>query len=154
ADVNNDGYLDIGSISFGCCAGIHIYLNQGDGTWSPSFGFLGGNSNQDFIFGDINGDGFADFACGHSRGTVYLGDGQGGFRPADGTLPPPPNGGRRGVSLGDVNDDGRDDLAFVTPSGGLAVWTWTAEGVWQDLSGSLPPTGNFEATQIADMNLD
>ncbi|MEO0252881.1 MAG: VCBS repeat-containing protein, partial [candidate division WOR-3 bacterium] len=25
ADINNDGLLDIGSVSFGCCDGIHIY---------------------------------------------------------------------------------------------------------------------------------
>jgi hypothetical protein len=153
ADVNNDGYLDLGSVSFGCCAGLHVYLNQGDGSWTQSFGFVGGNSMLDFVFGDIDGDGLADFASGHSTATVYLGDGLGGFEPADGNLPPVPICGRRGVSLGDINDDGRDDLAVVTESGGLAVWSW-ADGVWKDMSGELPVSGRFEATQIADMNLD
>ncbi|MBI1746552.1 MAG: VCBS repeat-containing protein [Acidobacteria bacterium] len=154
ADVDNDGFLDLGSISFGCCAGLHIYRNNGDGTWAQSFGFVGGNARNNFFFGDINGDGNADFASGHSSGTVYFGDGRGGFALADGNLPPAGSVGRRGVSLGDVNDDGRDDLAFVTSSGGLAVWSWASDGVWQDLSGSLPVSGDFGATQIADMNLD
>jgi hypothetical protein len=150
ADVDADGDLDIGSISFGCCAGIHVYLNHGDGTWSQSFGFLGGNSAMEFAFGDVNGDGRADFAASHGSGTVYLGDGAGGFAPADSNLPLGP--WRRGVSLGDVNGDGRDDLAFATSSG-VQVWSW-ANGSWQDHSGSLATAGDTDLTQIADMDLD
>jgi hypothetical protein len=87
ADVDNDGDLDVGSISFGCCAGIHVYLNNGDGTWIQSFGFVGGNSDMVFVFGDVNGDGLADIAASHGDGTVYVGDGQGGFNLADDNLP-------------------------------------------------------------------
>jgi FG-GAP-like repeat len=154
ADVNLDGLLDLGSISFGCCSGVHVYLNNGDGTWTQSFGFLGGNSNEDFLFADFNGDGNPDIACASSNGTVFLGDGAGNFTPADGNLPPVPNVGRVGISVGDVNGDGRDDLAFVAGPGGLQVWSMVSDGVWQDLSGNLPRSGNFEATQLADMDLD
>jgi hypothetical protein len=152
ADVDNDGDLDIGSVSFGCCAGVHVYLNNGDGTWSQSFGFLGGNAGDVFVFADVNGDGLTDFAVTHDAGTVYLGDGAGGFTLADGNLPLP--AWRHGVTLGDVNDDGQHDLAFVNSSGGLAVWTWVAPGTWQNLSGSLPGSGAFDLAQIADMDLD
>jgi hypothetical protein len=154
ADVNNDGFLDLGSTSFGCCSGVHVYLNHHNGQWSQSFGFLGGNGLDDFLFADFNGDGNADLATANSKGTAYLGDGAGGFTLADGNLPPVPNLGRPGISAGDVNDDGRDDLAFVNGSGGLEVWTMVSNGAWLDLSGSLPASGRFEATQIADMNLD
>jgi len=154
ADVDNDGDLDIGSISFGCCAGVHVYLNDGDGTWTHSFGFTGGNSSMLFQFGDVNGDGLADFAVAHQYGTVYLGDGSGGFALADGNLPPPGTAGRPGICLGDVNDDGRDDLGFVTSAGGLQVWSWVSPGLWQNLSGSLPASGASRLAQIADMNLD
>ncbi|NTV83148.1 MAG: VCBS repeat-containing protein, partial [Bacteroidales bacterium] len=64
ADVENDGDLDLGSISFGCCAGIHVYLNNMDGTWTQSFGFLDGNSDMIFQFGDMNNDGNMDFITG------------------------------------------------------------------------------------------
>jgi hypothetical protein len=39
-DVNNDGKLDVGSISFGCCAGLHVYKNNGNGTWTQTFGLI------------------------------------------------------------------------------------------------------------------
>jgi len=151
ADVDHDGDLDVGAISFGCCAGLHVYRNNGDGTWTQSWGFVGGNSAQLFAFADFNGDGFPDFAAAHGNGTVYFGDGNGGFALADGNLPSPL--WKFGVSVGDVNDDGRDDLAFVT-STGVGVYTWVAPGQWQNLSGTLATAGPVELTQIADMNLD
>jgi len=152
ADVNNDGLLDVASNSFGCCAGVHVYLNQGDGTWVQSFGFLGGNSREDIVFGDVNGDGFADLAVANQYGTVYLGDGTGSFELADGNLPPAGSLGRPGIALGDANHDGHDDLSFCS-SGTPAVWIWTPGNVWQDFSGGLPGVG-CQATQLHDMNAD
>ncbi len=153
ADIDNDGDLDVGSVSFGCCSGVHIYRNNGNGTWTQSFGFLGGNTRNNFFFGDVNGDGNADFASGHAAGTVYLGDGQGTFQLGDGNLPAPGGIGRLGLSLGDVNRDGRDDLAYVA-GGGLHVWSWVSNGVWQNISSGLPTSGQNEVTQIADMDRD
>jgi hypothetical protein len=154
ADVDNDGDLDVGSMSFGCCAGVHVYLNNGNGTWTQSFGFLGGNTDHGFNFGDVNADGYADFAAGQQHGTVYLGNGSGGFTLSDGNLPPGGDQGRVGPDLGDVNGDGRDDLSWCNTSGGVEVWTWTSGNVWQELSGSLPSTGTCESTQLRDMNAD
>ena len=154
ADVDNDGDLDVGSNSFGCCAGVHVYLNQGDGTWVQSFGFVGGNSADEIVFGDINGDGNADFAVSQQYGTVYLGDGSGGFVLDDGNLPGGGSTGRLGVSLGDVNGDGREELAFCTSAGGIEVWAWAGPGTWTELSGTLSASGLWEATQLVDMNLD
>lgn len=154
ADVDTDGDLDLASVSFGCCAGVHVYSNRGDGTWTQSFGFVGGNSTQDVTAGDVNGDGFADIAFAHQNQTIYLGDGAGGFVPGDSNLPPGGTVGRRGPSLGDVDGDGSDDLAVITGQGGVAVWRRDPGGTWTSLSTGLPATGNYEATQLFDMNLD
>src|SRR5512146_1665018 len=73
ADVDNDGLLDVGSVSFGCCAGVHVYKNMGVGKWRQTFGFNGGNSNMDFVFGDINNDGNQDFVAAQQYGAPYFG---------------------------------------------------------------------------------
>jgi hypothetical protein len=154
ADVNNDGLLDLGANSFGSGDGIHIFLNNGDGTWSQSFGFLSGNSTMDFVFGDVNADGDVDFAVAHEYGSVYLGDGSGNFTLADGNLPPAGSIGRRGPSLGDVDNDGDADFAFCNSNGGVEVWAWSSSGVWVNISGTLPVSGGYEVTQLRDMDID
>ena len=154
ADVDGDGDLDVGSISFGCCAGLHVYLNQGDGSWVQSFGNLGGNSNSEFTFGDVDGDGWPDFAASHDSGTVWIGDGTGAFRRADGNLPGGGAFNRAGISLGDIDGDGRDELAWADSAGALQVWSWGAGDIWTDRSGALPSGGNWDATQLWDMDGD
>lgn len=150
-DIDSDGDLDVGSTSFGCCAGVHVYRNHGDGTWSQSFGFLGGNADQDFEFADVNGDGHLDAVCSHQQGLVYIGDGAGGFGAANGNLPA--QSGYRGLAAGDADGDGRDEVALVR-SGGPEVWRWGPGNVWTEISGDLPLTGVYEATELADVDLD
>lgn len=151
ADINNNGWLDIGSIAFGCCDGLHVYLNNTDGSWTHTYGFLGGNSAMEFRFGDFNGDGNADFAASHGSGTVWLGDGNGNFSNADGNLP---GTWRSGIAIGDITGNGRDDLAWTT-SNGIEVWTLNHGGQWENLSANLAAIGiGFHRAQIADMNLN
>jgi len=155
ADVDNDGDLDLGSISFGCCSGIHIYLNNSDGTWTQGFGFLDGNSDMIFQFGDISNDGIMDFIASHESGTAYFGNGTGVFNLNDIGLPTSGSTGLYGPSLGDVDNDGGMDLAFTSSNGGLHVYIYQEDiQEWTDWSGNLPATGSFEHTQLADMNMD
>ena len=154
ADINNDGYLDLGSNAFGYDDGIHIFVNNGDGTWNQCFGFIGGNSTMDFLFGDVNADGNADFCAAHQFGSIYLGDGNGNFVLADGNLPPPGNVGRRGPALGDVDNDGDMDFSFVNLNGGIEVWTWQGNNTWSNFSGTLPVSGPYSLSQLNDMNID
>jgi hypothetical protein len=154
ADIDNDGFLDLGANSFGSGDGIHIFLNNGDGTWNQCFGFIGGNSTMEFYFGDVNADGNADFAAAHEYGSIYLGDGAGNFALADGSLPAAGSMGRRGPSLGDIDNDGDGDFAFCNASGGVEVWTWQGSSTWSNASGTLPGSGPYDITQLFDMNID
>lgn len=154
-DIDNDGYLDLGSISFGCCAGVHIYKNMIIGKWRQTFGFLGGNSGMEFSFGDINNDGNLDFIVTHQYGTVYFGTGTGNFVLKDNNLPSPGSGGLQGVSLGDVDGDGGKDIAFIGTGGSVNVWKWSNSGQnWINLSVNLPSSSSFQKTVLYDMNSD
>jgi len=147
ADVDCDGDLDIGSNAFGCCAGVHIYLNNANGSWTQSFGFTGGNSSMDFVFGDVNNDGYPDFATSHQNGTVYINDHTGNFTVARA-------GYSDGPDLGDIDNDGTDELSIVNNNGGVEVWKWSEGNNWTSISNGLPVSGGYEATQIYDMNSD
>lgn len=147
ADIDCDGDLDIGANSFGCCAGVHVYRNNGDGTWTQSFGFLNGNSSEDFVFGDVNNDGYPDFAAAQQNGTVYLNDQTGNFILSL-------SGYRDGPDLGDIDNDGSDELSCVNSNGGVEVWKWSDGNIWTSFSNGLPVSGGYESTQIYDMNMD
>ena len=147
ADVDCDGDLDIGANSFGCCSGVHIYLNNLDGNWIQSFGFLGGNSSMDFVFGDVNNDGYPDFAAAQGNGVVYLNDQTGNFSLSLA-------GYRDGPDLGDIDNDGSDEVSFINSARGVEVWKWNPGNNWVSMSNGLPSSGSFSLTQIYDMNMD
>ncbi|MFO7638911.1 MAG: VCBS repeat-containing protein [bacterium] len=153
-DFDNDGLLDIGSISFGASDGLHVYKNLGNGAWRRTFGFTGGNSSMEFYFRDINNDGNLDVIAAHGTGSIWFGDGAGGFTPANTGLPAS-SSGLRGLSPGDVNNNGGADVAFANSGGGVEVWTWDESlQRWTEFSGDLPQADSFQATQLCDMNAD
>jgi hypothetical protein len=154
-DVDADGDLDVGSIGFGASSGLQIYMNDGNGTWRRSFGFLAGNSRHVLAFGDVDGDGHRDVVAAKEEGTVWLGDGDGFFEQADGNLPTPGGSSMRdGPSLGDIDGDGRDDLAFCDGADNAQVWLARGAGSWEDASSGVPATGTCEHTALEDMNGD
>ncbi len=152
ADIDVDGDLDLVSNSFGASNGVHVYRNNGDGTWTQTWARTGGNAQAHVCFGDVNGDGYPDVAASYQYGTIFLGDGGGGFTPADTGLPGAGTTGLKGVALGDIDGDGCADLAF-TRSGGVFVYVWRATQ-WVSASAGLPASGNYEVTHLWDMNLD
>jgi hypothetical protein len=153
-DIDNDGDLDLASISFGCCNGVYAYENRRDGTWEYAFSNAGGNSGSVAItFGDVNGDGLLDLATGIANGSVWIGDGLGGFVPGDGNLPPPAGLGF-GLDLADVDLDGKQDVSLANGAGGVEVWLWAGAGFWTPASDNLPTSGPYDLTQMEDMDGD
>jgi len=153
ADINNDGKLDIGVLSMGCCNGTRIYKNNGDGSWTQTFAAQGGNSSKEFFFCDLDKDGNIDFATNDDTGIPYFGDGSGNFTLRHNNLPSA--GLSKGLSVGDADNDGDDDIAYIGSGGTVNIWKWdNSSQNWISLSANLPASGNFQKTILYDMNSD
>jgi hypothetical protein len=98
-DLNGDGIPDL---LVGDANAVSVLLGNGDGTFGASTGY--GTSGGSVAIADINGDGKADIIAGHE---VMLGNGDGTFQSPIGLATD------GAVAVGDLNNDGRPDLAFA-----------------------------------------
>ncbi len=135
-----------------------------------------GNTPQDVVFGDFNGDGFADLAVANEKGDVpdqevvslYLGDGTGavGTRLVVPQHPATPNGAFLGaiyLAVGKLNGDAFDDLVIVyhdndsyavALGNGTPATTPMVAGVAQPLGAGTFPTAAVLDRFDGDGNLD
>ena len=72
ADFDLDGDLDLISESFGCCNGLHLYENLGNGSWSQAWSYTGGNVMYTVETCDFNNDGYTDFIISGVQGIIRL----------------------------------------------------------------------------------
>jgi hypothetical protein len=153
ADFDVDGDLDIISLSFGCCNGVHIYENHGNGTWSPRWSNTGGNVFMETLETcDFNTDGYPDFICSHEDFTSFYGNGSFGFTNSDNGLPV---GSINGIDVGDMNKDGSDDLVTALDGFGIKCYVYDIENSsWKSESTGLPNNGDYYLTQFGDLNND
>src|SRR5207244_4079079 len=115
-DVNGDGKLDLTVPNLGS-NNVTILLGNGSGGFSPAAGspVAVGTEPGSVAIGDANGDGRLDLAAANLRSdnvTILLGNGSGGFSPAAGS-PVTVGTNPEFVAVGDVNGDGRLDLAVA-----------------------------------------
>lgn len=151
ADVNGDGLLDLGSNSFGCCAGIHIYKNNGNGTWTVTDGAVGGNSNKWLKFGDFNNDGSPDLATASELGVLWKNNGAGVFSSFETGMT---SDFYSYFDIADVNNDGAKDFGIVSSNGDAKVYYYNAaQSKWISISSGLPASGCV-SIELQDMNMD
>jgi hypothetical protein len=120
ADINGDGRLDMAASNV--INGPQIFLQNADGTWKAfldAMPALRGGA-ESVALGDLDQDGHVDLVVGgrlsEAQATSYgifllLGDGKGGWTPTRINLPESGLDTVWGFALGDVNQDGRLDLA-------------------------------------------
>jgi hypothetical protein len=149
-DFNCDGLLDIVSQSFGCCNGLHLYENHGDGNWSPVWSLTGGNVEAILETGDINADGYPDFVSTRPGSIIFLGDGTFNFTINDSGLP---TSDIDSIDCGDMNNDGRDDIVISYSSSGVYCYVYDeGNDTWISYSNGLPTTGQYPLTQFGDID--
>ncbi len=168
ADFNGDGHPDLAFANGQSIENnVSILLNNGDGTFGSTITLSDPDFPEYIVSGDFNGDGHADLALGISvfgEETdlhIYPGNGDGTF----GTMAS--YQGRRGtatgLSLGDLNGDGRPDLVLAInrslrpPKSTLAIFLGSADGSFQTalenfsfLSGDLT-IANLNGDQKPDL---
>jgi hypothetical protein len=140
SDINNDGYDDLIVGSSGENK-IYLYLGSSTGlseiaSWSTT---ESGDFGADLDFGDINNDGYDDLIVGApdaDKVYVYINSG-GNFGSYSRTFSGASNS-KFGfsVALGDINNDGYDDLAIGAPRyyssyyrGKVDIYLGTSSGI-------------------------
>jgi len=170
-DVNEDGFLDL-VVAASDLGGFTVFFGDGTGTsWQeaepgdglPSYRDQepgdeeeGGWANQ-IVLSDINKDGHLDVIASYYYGpSVWLGDGKGNWWPSsEGLDRPLIYGMYRGLTVGDVNEDGLLDLAVASWVNGPEVFLQQADGSWKRTQDVIPAMkGGAHAVALADLNLD
>jgi hypothetical protein len=164
-DFNGDGKLDLVTDSWGESK-VTVVYGDGHGNFSsPGVQFtVGKMPYQRVRASDVNGDGKADIITTNLEGnnvTILLSDGRGGFKQPTGS-PFPCGDSPFFVAIGDVNKDGKPDLAIVnSPSSaagrsgkdGLTILLGDGTGGFKMMVGSPFATGKIpNRLAIGDIN--
>jgi hypothetical protein len=151
-DFNGDKNLDFVIDDWGNNR-VTVLFGNGKGNFSsPGTSFaVGQMPYQRVRVADVNADGLDDVITTNTEGgdvSVLLGDGKGGFAQAPGS-PFKANPRPFGVATGDVNADGKLDLAIVNFSGhgtdtskdGLTILLGNGDGTFRSAFGSPLKSG-------------
>jgi hypothetical protein len=120
-DLNGDGKADLATAN-AISENVSVLLNNGNGTFVAAVNYAVGYNPQSVAIGDLNGDGKADLAAANSgrpnyyfeNVSVLRNNGNGTFAAAvNYTVGAQPNS----VAIGDLNGDGKADLAVANITG-------------------------------------
>lgn len=135
ADFDGDGFEDL-IASASDSGGINIYYGDGTGVnwrWADATDLPQAGWANRVVASDINKDGKTDVVASMGEGLrVYLNNGKGQFVASHEGLPTLLLQGLfQGVATGDINGDGRVDLAAANWVDGPEIFLQQADGSWK-----------------------
>jgi hypothetical protein len=135
-DLNGDGEPDLATANL-VDGTVSVLINRGDGRFLDSVDYPTVKDPWDIAIADLNGDGKPDLVTvstnvplgGYvSRVSVFINQGDGTFQPRVDYRP-----GRQpaSVAIGDLNGDGKPDLATANSSDSVSVFINRGDGSFQ-----------------------
>jgi hypothetical protein len=155
ADLDGDDRLDLAVGDAG--GGVHVLLQSAAGTFGASPIRLAGAGVSSLAVGDVDGDGEPDLVAAHpgtDAVSVFLGP---DFLPGAGADLELTDAiaGPSAVELGDLDGDGRLDLAVANETtGDVAIYLGAAGGFGTTADRVLPGPSGARATALVAADLD
>lgn len=158
-DVDSDGARDVVAVNQSS-DDVTVLAGDGGGGFAEMTGspYAVGDNPQSVVLEDVNSDGTLDIISANKLSdniTVLAGDGSGGFAEVSGS-PFPAGDTPRPVALGDINDDGAQDIVAANRSSSdVTVLIGDGSGGFEGATGSPFAVGS-DPTSVAlsDINGD
>jgi hypothetical protein len=157
-DLNGDGKADMAVTNRITSGTVSVFINNGSGTFAAQTPYSAGSEPHGIVLGDVNGDGKSDMVVtnratggGGNTISVFINNGNGTFatQATYATESAP-----YGIALGDVNGDGRADIAVTNrTSGTVSVFINNGNGTFATQVSHTSGT-TAESIAIGDVNGD